>query len=149
MLIRVLAQLNNDEQRWQCLQTLRSKLSRYKLNEIDATRIVELFQSFDEQQRSTIFDYLLSNSRTTSATLHSIEFVEIHQNLLPTFSTIDDENFSVTISFPSRTSSFLIAIKETFERLKETSSWFEHRLTSAHDEWWSKSWAANSRRHSA
>ena len=244
MLTTILARLNNDEQRWQCLQTLRSKLSHYNLSWSDLRSISELFANVEHRRLDLIEsllpfsnhsrgpieidDYLrlLStenearhfrlfeqispdlkirskddvqrliesfSTRTTrqkvetilrtahehvgdqhiAASFHLLEPVRITQVLPPTSSSTEDEltfehhaeilpilsanSSDCSLSsgsdenIPIRTRSFMVAIKNTFERLRETSSWSlcGEQVTLRHFVcWWSKDLSAARSRHS-
>ena len=208
MLTTILARLNNDEQRWQCLQTLRSRLTHYQLTWKDLLAISDLFEHrrldlleyllpFSEHSRGPIEvdDYLrlaseanetrqyrlfeqISNNlhlrsqddvqrliasfatrsikqkvetilrsqyegvgdRQLAASFDLLPPSRTTQFLPPTSSSIEEEFHSELLpllsghssacslssasdeTIPIRTRSFMVAIKNTFERLRETSS---------------------------
>lgn len=215
MLTTILARLTNDEQRWQCLQTLRSKLSHYNLTWSDLRSISDLFANVEHRRLDLIEsllplsnhsrgpieidDYLRLSStesearhfrlfeqispdlkirskddvqrlidsfstrtirqkvetilRTAreqagdqhiAASIHLLEPVRTTQVLPPTSPSIEGEltfdhhaeilpilsgnSSDCSLSsgsdenIPIRTRSFMVAIKNTFERLRETSS---------------------------
>lgn len=129
MLVEILAQLNNDEQRFQCLQRLKSKLSNLKLTRTEVKTIVDLFQTFSDEQRSKLYESLISQTKSfdelsIGSVSFSIESNSVGKFLLPVDSSVDrNSSFERLQSISIRTKSFMMkAIKETFERLKQTSS---------------------------
>jgi hypothetical protein len=80
MLLSILARLTNDEHRWQCLQTLRSKLSHYNLNSFDLICIIRLF-SFDDDRRLQLIQFLLPYITSTIAIDDYMQLFDSNQTL--------------------------------------------------------------------
>lgn len=55
MLLRILSRLNETEQRWQCLHTLRHKLNHYQLNWNEIKEIIDLFHRDHHQPDLLLF----------------------------------------------------------------------------------------------